>query len=917
MNIETVARIRPSVRGEGPHNVNITGHHRIVGQESGHGHSYQMIFKQDSSNFDVYRKSVEPMLNIFLTGYNCSILSVGESYSGKSYTLTGESTNKAGIVPIFLDALFNKLDDGRRADEAYMYDERLKIQRGQVTMSMIEVYNESIRDLLTLPSSKNPLPLKNSPQEGVHAKNAFKTPIKSASDATALFRQGWGKRIIAQTDHGSAHCYASTIITIELTARHGENPHPNISKFTFIDTPAAEKLAEDSQQIRLREGPTLSRPILAFGQLVANLANAPNPERVISYRESKFTSLLHDIMGGNCKTTVIVHFRPQPDPHTLSVILRLSSQLSLIRNFPVLNDSLCQGLITQYRAKIVSLEDMLGLGVSAGTVKATVGEIQNDHKLLAMENIQLKDKNERLLSKLEALQSKFGDIAEAKTNLSSKLIMSEEEKLKVSKTLVDLQLENNKIKEEAEQARFELTNRILSLENELMELGIEKDKLGKKYRDVKERLDDMERDRKELADEYVSLKSNYVALSKEHERELAKNEELGIELLNLVNARATLLKQQENLERAHGTYSQANNELERIRAIVSRLTTKRLKADDLLTSEKERLEIEKRLFGTSQRYGREIDKLRNQYDEDQERLESKLISLGKELQDARKMARASQHRVAEQSTELIRVGSKCRELETENNKLQIQLKELNEEYRSRLVKYVEDIADFVDSGSGMPPGAEEPVSSSKMTKYVEDMMRELKRSHRLREEQLSNAARAFKAQAQKVGKRHEELLVAYRLLRQQIEGQRYTDIDLGMDEYDLRLTDTELESENRREINKLKEELAHIRAVGHDAIKKSVSFDDDANWGSLRKQLREFTLNTQQELEAERAALLTRCTMAEESLAECQEYIDKHLVRYKQEIERLRRMLGMDPHDGEYIPDSYRAAKGRRKHKRY
>ncbi|XP_070563968.1 coiled-coil domain-containing protein 78-like isoform X3 [Ptychodera flava] len=866
MNIETVARIRPSVRGEGPHNVNITGHHRIVGQESGHGHSYQMIFKQDSSNFDVYRKSVEPMLNIFLTGYNCSILSVGESYSGKSYTLTGESTNKAGIVPIFLDALFNKLDDGRRADEAYMYDERLKIQRGQVTMSMIEVYNESIRDLLTLPSSKNPLPLKNSPQEGVHAKNAFKTPIKSASDATALFRQGWGKRIIAQTDHGSAHCYASTIITIELTAwqwiwngRHGENPHPNISKFTFIDTPAAEKLAEDSQQIRLREGPTLSRPILAFGQLVANLANAPNPERVISYRESKFTSLLHDIMGGNCKTTVIVHFRPQPDPHTLSVILRLSSQLSLIRNFPVLNDSLCQGLITQYRAKIVSLEDMLGLGVSAGTVKATVGEIQNDHKLLAMENIQLKDKNERLLSKLEALQSKFGDIAEAKTNLSSKLIMSEEEKLKVSKTLVDLQLENNKIKEEAEQARFELTNRILSLENELMELGIEKDKLGKKYRDVKERLDDMERDRKELADEYVSLKSNYVALSKEHERE----------------------------------------------------------ADDLLTSEKERLEIEKRLFGTSQRYGREIDKLRNQYDEDQERLESKLISLGKELQDARKMARASQHRVAEQSTELIRVGSKCRELETENNKLQIQLKELNEEYRSRLVKYVEDIADFVDSGSGMPPGAEEPVSSSKMTKYVEDMMRELKRSHRLREEQLSNAARAFKAQAQKVGKRHEELLVAYRLLRQQIEGQRYTDIDLGMDEYDLRLTDTELESENRREINKLKEELAHIRAVGHDAIKKSVSFDDDANWGSLRKQLREFTLNTQQELEAERAALLTRCTMAEESLAECQEYIDKHLVRYKQEIERLRRMLGMDPHDGEYIPDSYRAAKGRRKHKRY
>ncbi|XP_077981514.1 uncharacterized protein LOC144436568 isoform X2 [Glandiceps talaboti] len=916
MNVETIARIRPSIRGEGPHNLDITGHHRIVGRESGHGHSYQMLFKQDSSNFDVYRKTVEPMLNIFLAGYNCAVLAAGESYSGKSYTLAGETTNKAGIVPLFLDALFDKLDDGRRPDEAYMYDEKLKIQKGQVTMSMVEIYNESIKDLLSLPSSRNPLPLKNSAHEGTHVKNVFKTPIKSAADATALFRQGWGKKTISQTDHGSAHSYATIMITVELMARHGDNPHPNVSKFTFIDTPAAEKLAEDSQQIRLREGPTLSKGILAFGQLVANLANAPNPERVINYRDSKFTSLLHDILGGNCKTATIVHFRPQSDPHTLSIMLRMSSQLALIRNFPVLNDSLSQGLLTQYRARIVSLEDMLGLGVSPSSVKATVGELKDDHKKLALENIQLKDKNERLLSKLEALQSKFGDIAEDKTNLSSKLIMSEEEKLKVSKTLVDLQLDNNRIKEDAEQARFELTNRILSLENELMELGIEKDKAAKKYRDARERMDEMERDRKELADEYVRLKSNYVALSKEHERELAKNEELGIELLNLVNARATLLKQQENIERAHGTYGQANAELERIRAIVSRLTTKRLKAEDLLSAEKERLEIEKRLFGTSQRYKGEINKMRNQYDEDQQKIEDKLISLGKELQDARKIARAGQHRVAEQSTELIRVGSRCRDLETENTKLQIQLKELNEEYRSRLVKYVEDIADFVDGGSGMPQGRDGTIDDPKMRKYVEDMLKDLKRSHRLREEQLSNAARAFKSQAQKVATRHEELLVAYRIMREQIDGLRISNLDMGPDEYDLRLSERELESANRREINRLKEDLVQLRSLGPDA-KKSVTFDEGANWGSLRKQLREFTLNTQQELEAERAALLTRTTMAEESLAECQEYIDKHLVRYKQEIERLRRMLGMDPHDGEFIPDSYRAAKGRRKYKRY
>lgn len=53
----------------------------------------------------------------------------------------------------------------------------------------------------------------------------------------------------------------------------------------------------------------------------------------------------------------------------------------------------------------------------------------------------------------------------------------------------------------------------------------------------------------------------------------------------------------------------------------------------------------------------------------------------------------------------------------------------------------------------------------------------------------------------------------------------------------------------------------------------------EMGWGYLRKQLREFTLNTQQDLESERAALMTRCIMAEEQLARLQHYIDTNLKR--------------------------------------
>ena len=63
-----------------------------------------------------------------------------------------------------------------------------------------------------------------------------------------------------------------------------ENPLPNRSTFTLVRLPGAEKLAEDASKIRVREGPTLSKSMLAFSKLTADLAQQPEPERIINYR---------------------------------------------------------------------------------------------------------------------------------------------------------------------------------------------------------------------------------------------------------------------------------------------------------------------------------------------------------------------------------------------------------------------------------------------------------------------------------------------------------------------------------------------------------------------------------------------------------------------------------------------------------
>mgnify|MGYP000382098083 CR=1 FL=1 len=50
-------------------------------------------------------------------------------------------------------------------------------------------------------------------------------------------------------------------------------------------------------------------------------------------------------------------------------------------------------------------------------------------------------------------------------------------------------------------------------------------------------------------------------------------------------------------------------------------------------------------------------------------------------------------------------------------------------------------------------------------------------------------------------------------------------------------------------------------------------------WGHLRKQLREFTLNTQRQLEDERTKLLSQNEVLKEQLRESQDYIDRHLAK--------------------------------------
>ncbi|XP_069066659.1 coiled-coil domain-containing protein 78 [Pleurodeles waltl] len=656
----------------------------------------------------------------------------------------------------------------------------------------------------------------------------------------------------------------------------------------------------------------LNKSLLAFYRVVNELAGSPYSDRVISYSDSTLTQLLEDVLGGNCKTRVICCLPPDPDPRRLAAILKTCTALAQVKNFPVLNDYYVKCLLTQCRARILALQqrppyermDTRGDGDGLSALKEQVGRLTN-------ENVQLQDRNERLYVKLGELQEKMGQLAGSKTDLSSKLIFSEEEKLKISRDLIELQIETNKMREQYEAETFELKNTILSLENHVMELELHKEKLSGEHEAALERLRAVETNRKELADEYIVLKSNYMALSKEHEREVAKNDELSMELLNLASARDNPpLPPQDTYLQSRALVNEATAELERVRAMVNRLSARKIKPEEVVASEHERRKLEKNLLGNQSEIMEEIERMKKTHEAQQQKVEERVVAMGKELQEAKKAIRNTQHKIAEQSATLLTSQSQLKELESENSRLQLQLKELNEEYRSRLTRYIRDLAEYVDGSSSAAHAAGKgPPDQAHMKQFVNSMLKDIRASHKSREEQLAVAARGYKKRAQNVLKRHESLLIAYRMQREQIIAQGTNDIDPGPPEHHFSVSDAELLSSTTLELNHLREDKARLETQiqelkekvrlsdqsgrGHNAQQLGVSGKPgEEGWAEIRKQLREFTHNTQEDLEKERGQLLTRAIVAEEQLAELQEYVDKHLARYKQEILRLRKLLG-------------------------
>eukprot|EP00741_Cyanophora_paradoxa_P002100 tig00000551_g2036.t1 len=808
--IQVIARVRPVLRTEPAPagNIQVTGRKLMLvppGRREGSASDefvLDAVYGPEASTKELFDQSVMPIIQGVLDGVSGCIIAFGQTGSGKTFTMDGvRGAAGQGVVPLAVGALMQLLRDKQNNVAATASAGQVGLRRGRgpefnyrVRFQYAEVYDERVQDLLQ-PQNRD-LPLEDDPELGTVCGALVAAPVHDAEDLLELYNQGRIARTSAATDFGPAAERATGIAFVDVVQTYdpgqaGQAPQVLVSRLTFVDCPGSEKLASDAANTRLREGPTLNRAVFALSSLLRTLGGQKEVEYV-SYRDSKVTAMLQEQIGGNAVTLLIAALKPG-SYEASSVTMQVAAAAGRVQNYPVINDDRVHGLLTKRRLDImqarmeleaVKLEAAGGRGLPeeqemrAARMKAHEAE----GELLAARHdvVRLQEDKERLNGKLGELRSKLEQLVTEKAAVQGELIASEEERLTVSRALVDLQIENNTLAEKAEAEKYEVVNKLLSTENELLEAEMRLQERDKKIEELTRQLAETNGQREELRVDYVALKGRSDELARLLEAERKKVEEMSLEIVNLVNARDALLKEREEMRGERGrlmrlvedkdaagtSVAAASRSLEE-QAAALKSANEELKAEAM----RAKLELEKAVVqgeAAKAALERALTDLQRKYEEElsgvKRQLAEAVAGLSRERVQGKQLARRVGDLEGDQAERTRREVVLHADREAAIRKAE----EDNRKYRETLQTYLRRIADLsrvLARGQGPLERAQEAEARMQMQAATQELTQELVESYSEKEGRVVAEAAALRKQARELLLRNRVLLQAYRTAR--------------------------------------------------------------------------------------------------------------------------------------------------------
>ncbi|KAI1771878.1 P-loop containing nucleoside triphosphate hydrolase protein [Hypoxylon cercidicola] len=321
------------------------------------------VFSPAADQQMIFDEVVTPVLDEMLKGFNCTIFAYGQTGTGKTYTMYGNISDHtllpddAGIIPRVLNSLFHKLDSLPSSPTSGAAPEN------SVKISFIELYNEELRDLLSVDDKLNLKIFDGDSKRGAATvvQGMEERHITSAKKGIELLRDGSHKRQVAATKCNDLSSRSHTVFTITAYTKRilasGEELASS-GKLNLVDLAGSENIRRSgAERKRAAEAGLINRSLLTLGRVINALVDRSEH---IPYRESKLTRLLQDSLGGRTKTCIIATVSAATShlDETISS-LDYAFRAKNIKNKPQINLVPKKTLLKEFTVEIERLESEL------------------------------------------------------------------------------------------------------------------------------------------------------------------------------------------------------------------------------------------------------------------------------------------------------------------------------------------------------------------------------------------------------------------------------------------------------------------------------------------------------------------------------------------------------------------------------
>ncbi|XP_078029202.1 kinesin-like protein KIFC3 isoform X3 [Epinephelus lanceolatus] len=253
------------------------------------------VFPPQATQEEVFLE-VQSLVTSCIDGFNVCIFAYGQTGSGKTYTMEGEVDNP-GINQRALRLLFSEVTE-KAPDWDY-----------KISVSMAEIYNETLRNLLgENPTDKLDIKMNPDGSGQLYVPGLTEITVQSPEDINRVFELGHMNRATACTNLNEHSSRSHALLIITVSGFNTATGNRTQGKLNLVDLAGSERIGKSGAEgSRLREAQCINKSLSALGDVINALRSKHSH---VPFRNSRLTYLLQDSLNGDSKTLMMVQVSP-------------------------------------------------------------------------------------------------------------------------------------------------------------------------------------------------------------------------------------------------------------------------------------------------------------------------------------------------------------------------------------------------------------------------------------------------------------------------------------------------------------------------------------------------------------------------------------------------------------------------------